>query len=98
MATFLFIIVIDYISNLAAGDYGYLTHKGVKRTNPREARSTSSAAKIEIERKINDLAFADDLALLESSSTRAQDQFDAYRRNAAAVGLHLNVKKTEKCS
>ena len=52
--------------------------------------------KITTERKLNDLAFADDVALLENTSDMAQQQLDAYKTNAAIVGLRLNIKKTEQ--
>ena len=77
LAPFLFIIVIDYVSKQAASDYGYITHKAAPtRTNPRPSRSTSTLT-ISSERKLSDLAFADDLALLEGSSDRAQPQLDS---------------------
>ena len=48
------------------------------------------------ERKLNDLAFADDVALLENSAVRAQKQLDAYMEIAAKVLLRLNIKKTKQ--
>ena len=96
LAPFLFIIVIDYISNLSAGNYGYLTHKSVERKNPRAARSNSASLATTPERRLNDLAFADDVALLENNISRAQDQLDAFKNSAATVGLRLNTKKTEQ--
>ena len=47
---------------------------------------------------MNDLAFADDIALLESSSERAQKQLDALRICASTLGLviMINVLKTEQ--
>jgi hypothetical protein len=96
LAPFLFIIVIDYVSKQSASDFGYVTHKGTERNNPRPSRHTSSVAATGTERKINDLAFADDVALLENSAIRAQQQLDAYEANAGAVGLRLNIKKTEQ--
>ena len=43
LAPFLFIIVIDYVSSISAGYYGYTTHKASERKNPTPARSTSTA-------------------------------------------------------
>ena len=63
LAPFLFIIVIDYVSSLSAGNYGYLTHKAIERKNPRAAQRDSSVSASAPERKLNDLAFADDVAL-----------------------------------
>ena len=96
LAPFLFIIVIDYISCLSAGNFGYLTHKAIQRNNPRTARSNSSVVVTASERKLNDLAFADDVALLENTIERAQEQLDAFKNSAATVGLRLNTKKTEQ--
>ena len=42
------------------------------------------------------LSFANDVAILENSAGRAQKQLDAYKENAAKVGLRLNIKKTEQ--
>ena len=55
-------------------------------------RSTTRTTDI----KINDLAFADDLALLENHSTQSQLQLDSLKAEASAVGLEINVKKTEQ--
>ena len=46
--------------------------------------------------RVNDLAFADDIALLETDPIRAQAQLDELRLNARMVGLEINVKKTEQ--
>ena len=60
LAPFLFIIVIDYVSKRSAED---LTHKGNNQDNSgRAVRSTTRLP----DYKINDLAFADDIALLEN--------------------------------
>ena len=73
LAPFLFIIVIDYVSKRSAEDFGYLAHKGNNQDNSgREVRSTTRLP----DYKINDLAFADDIALLEKDSTQAQRQLD----------------------
>ncbi len=93
LAPFLFIIVIDYVSTQAAGDFGFLTHKGNSvDTSGRQMRTTTRIP----DRKINDLAFADDIALLEGSPTRAQEQLDALRCSASKVGLEINIGKTEQ--
>jgi exonuclease III len=93
LAPFLFIIVIDYVSKLSAGEFGYLTHAGSStNSSGRSVRSTTRM----IERRVNDLAFADDIALLENDASRAQGQLDALRTQAASVGLEINIKKTEQ--
>lgn len=92
LAPFLFIIVIDHVTKLSAGDFGYLTHKGSDNNSGRSTRSTTREAS----RRINDLAFADDIALLENDNERAQKQLDAHRHHASTVGLEINIKKTEQ--
>ena len=62
-----------------------MTHKGsAPRTSQRTTRSTSEI-KFASDQKLNDLAFADDVALLENLSVRAQKQLDAYKENEAKV-------------
>ena len=96
LAPFLFIIVIDYVSKKAAGDFGFLTHKGDSSgASQRTTRRTTQAQRTR-DRKLNDLAFADDIALLESILARAQEQLDALVRHAREVGLEVNVSKTEQ--
>ena len=80
LAPFLFIIVIDYVSKQSEGDFGYVTHKRLSSRQP--------------ERKLNDLAFADDIALFESSAARAQEQLTVHSANASKVGLEINISKT----
>ena len=100
LAPFLFIIVIDYVSRISAGDFGYMTHKGPPpRTEPlRTLRSntTKNEKTIERDRKLNDLAFADDIALLENCLDKAQEQLSIIQKNASSVGLEINGKKTEQ--
>ena len=43
------------------------------------------------DRKINDLAFADDIALLENDVT--QPQFDELKHNASQVDMEINIDK-----
>ena len=63
LAPFIFITVIDYVSKRSAGDFGYLTHKGNTQDNSgRAVRSTTRST----DYKVNYLAFADDIALLEN--------------------------------
>ena len=52
----------------------------------------------ERDRKINDLAFAADIALLENNATQAQLQLDALKHNALQVGLKINIDKTVQMS
>ena len=85
LAPFLFIIVIDYVSSLSAGNYGYITHKAIERKNPRATRRNSSVSVSAPERKVNDLAFADNVALLENDIKRTQEQLDPFKNSAALV-------------
>jgi hypothetical protein len=93
LAPFLFIIVIDYVSKLSAGKYGYMTHKGT--SNDASGRCMRHSTHT-VSRLVNDLAFADDIALLENTNSQAQSQLDSLRHNALTVGLEINVKKTEQ--
>ena len=47
------------------------------------------------ERQLNDLAYADCVALLENCG-KSSKKLDAYKEIAAKVGLRLNIKKTEQ--
>ena len=61
LAPFVFIIVIDFVSKRSAGNFGYLIHNGNTQYNSgRAVRSTTDY-------KVNELAFADDIALLEKN-------------------------------
>ena len=46
--------------------------------------------------KVNNLAFADDIALLENDSIQAQRQQDSLKTEAGKVGVAINVQKTEE--
>ena len=93
LAPFLFIIVIDFVSKRSAEGFGYLTHKGNDQDKSgRTLRSTTRTP----DYKLNDLAFADDVALLENSAAQSQRQLDVYKTNAGQVGLDINTKKTEQ--
>jgi hypothetical protein len=91
LAPFLFIIVIDYISKLSAGNFGYLTHKGSSKSG----RTTRATTRV-IDRRINDLIFSDDIAELENDNEQAQKQLDELHHHASTVGLEINDQKTEQ--
>ena len=96
LAPFLFIMVIDYISRLSKGDYGYITHKGAQQTESVRSTRATTVSQRQIERKINELTFADDMAQLENDQTRAQQQLISLRDNARKAGLEININKTEQ--
>ena len=83
LAPFLFVILVDYLLKKATSelDSGVLTH-------PR--RSSRHLAKL-----LNDLDFADDIALSESSIPRAQVQLARTAAAAADLGLIISTPKTE---
>ena len=81
-APFLFIILVDYLWGKASGpDSGVVTC-------PRQPRRYPA-------KMLNDLDFADDIALLESSMSRAQSQLTGTADAAADLGLVISVPKTE---
>lgn len=83
LAPFLFVILVDYLLKKATSelDSGVVTH-------PR--RSRRYPAKV-----LNDLDFADDIALLESTIPRAQAQLTRTAAAAEDLGLIISVSKTE---
>ena len=83
LAPFLFIILVDYLLKKATTDLdsGAVTH-------PR--RSRRYPVKV-----LNDLDFADDIALLESTIPRAQAQLTSTAAAAKDLGLIISVPKTE---
>ena len=84
LAPFLFIILVDYLLDKASGpDSGVVTF-------PRQSRRYP--AKVGL---LNDLDFADDIALLESSMPRAQSQLTRTADAAADLGLIISAPKTE---
>jgi hypothetical protein len=92
LAPFLFVIVIDYITKRAAENHGFVTHEEKKNKTGRSLRKSTRPS----ERRIDDLDFADDIALIESSKQRSQKQIDALKLQASKVGLQINVEKTEQ--
>ena len=65
LVQFLFIIVIDYVTKLSEGEFGYLTHKDDSISSSRQSvRSTTR----QIDHRIGNLAFADETSSSSSSS------------------------------
>ena len=82
LAPFPFIIFVDYLLGKASGpDCGVVTC-------PRRSRRYPA-------KMLNDLDFADDIALLESSMSRAQFQLTRTADAAAELGLVISAPKTE---
>ncbi|CAF1086036.1 unnamed protein product [Didymodactylos carnosus] len=48
------------------------------------------------EQRLNDLAYADDIVLLEGSLIRAQQQLDRTNNSVLKAGLEINVGKTKR--
>ena len=92
LAPFLFIVVIDYITRRSQDQFGYVTHTGKKNESGYSLRAKTYAK----ERKVSDLDFADDIALLENCPLKAQNQLDALRNSARTTGLEINIAKTEQ--
>ena len=83
LAPFLFIMLIDYLMKRATED----TESGIV-THPRQSRRHPA-------KFLNDLDFADDIALLESSIPNAQVQLTRTAAAAEHLGLIISVPKTE---
>ena len=83
LAPFLFVVLVDYLLKKATSqlDAGVVTH-------PRRSRRPPA-------KSLNDLDFADDIALLESSISRAQVQLTKTAEAAADLGLVISAPKTE---
>ncbi|XP_072015089.1 uncharacterized protein [Amphiura filiformis] len=81
-APFLLIILVDYLLGKACGPDSRVV------TCPRQSRRYPA-------KLLNDLDFADDIALLESSSPRAQSQLSRTANAAADLGPIISAPKTE---
>ena len=64
----------------------------VKTNSGRPVRGTTRLP----DYKVNDLALADDIALLENDSTHAQRKLDKLEHEAKKVGLKINFQKTQQ--
>jgi hypothetical protein len=85
LAPYLFVIVMDYILKKTRDpNFGFLTHeeKG-SRYRPRGKKV------------IHDLAFADDIVLLDQNIPQAQAHLSALQNAAASSGLQISQSKTE---
>ena len=83
LAPFLFVVLVDYLLKKATSqlDFGVVTHPRRSRRHPAKS--------------LNDLDFADDITLLESSISRAQAQLTKTAEAAADLGLVISAPKTE---
>ena len=82
LAPFLFIIIIDYVMKNFEKDYGFITH-------PRRSSRL-------LLQRLNDLDYADDIALFESSKERAEEQLTECSKAALNEGLEINIVKTKE--
>ncbi|CAF4601742.1 unnamed protein product, partial [Didymodactylos carnosus] len=73
---------MDYVMRDAEGEFGFVTHLRQSSRMP--------------EQRLNDLAYADDIALLEESLIRARQQLDRTNNSALKAGLEINVGKTKR--
>jgi len=80
-APFLFIIMIDYTMKRLEGNHGLTTAPRRSSRYPKEV--------------VNELNFADDLALLENSFEQAKAQLNTVAEEAMKIGLVINKQKTE---
>ena len=80
---FLFVVLVDYLLKKATSqlDSGVVTHPRHSRWHPVKS--------------LNDLDFADDIALLETSISQAQAQLSKTAEAAADLGLVISAPKTE---
>ena len=76
-------MLVDYLLKKATSqlDSGVVTHPRCSRRHPAKS--------------LNDLDFADDIALLESSISRAQAQLTKTAEAATDLGLVISAPKTE---
>ena len=83
LAPFLFVVLVDYRWKKVTSqlDSGIVTHPRRSRRHPAKS--------------LNDLDFADDIALLESSISRAQAQLTKTAEAAADLGLVISAPKIE---
>ena len=82
LAPLLFVIVLDYILRQSMKDENGLT------LIPRRSRRVPGLT-------VTDLDYADDIALLSDTIEKAQNLLHDLETAAEAVGLHVNVLKTE---
>jgi hypothetical protein len=84
LAPFLFVMVIDYVMSNSEENFGFVYEMGSAREASRHQQ-----------KQINDLDFADDIAMLENSIQLANAQLEKLAEEASKVGLEINVEKTE---
>ena len=85
LAPYLFAIVLDYAMRKAIG--GREEELGFKLDRRRSRRQHPVI--------LTDTDFADDIAIITEEIEKAQEMLTSIEFEAAKIGLHLNVKKTE---
>ena len=84
LAPYLFIICLDYVHRTSIDkmkDYGFKLTKERSRRYPAQT--------------ITDVNYAEDIELLENTSTQAEALLHSLERAVADIGLHANADKTE---
>ena len=84
LAPYIFIIVVDYVMRTALKD---LDEPGFTLT-PRQSRRHPA-------KKLSDVEFADDVALISETIKEAQKFLTSLEKAAECVGLHMNEGKTK---
>ena len=84
LASYLFIICLDYVLRMSIDK---MKDNIFKLTKERSRRYPA--------RKIKDVDYADDIALLANTPTQAETLLDSLERAAAGIDLHVNADKTE---
>ena len=84
LAPYLFIICLDYVLRTSIDES---KENGFKLTKKRSRRYPAKT--------ISDADYADDIAILANTPTRAETILHSLERAAAGIGLHVNAHKTE---
>ena len=84
LATYLFIICLDYVFRTSIDK---MKENGFKQTKERSRRYSAQT--------ITDADYADDIALLANTPTQAETLLHSLDWAAAGIGPHVNADKTE---
>ena len=84
LATYLFIICLDYVLRTSIDK---IRDNGLKLTKKRSRRYPAKT--------ITDADYTDDIAILANTPNQAETRMHSLERAAAGIGLHVNAHKTE---